>query len=244
MMLVADDGFLLQAENLVKGYIRSFYHKTASLQELCQSLTPDCSWIGAGRQEFFPVFSVAKDYFLKQEASQEVPYLYVEDEDFHTQLLAPGLALVCGNYHVFAGRAFPLLDEWQRCTFIVQKQPDGRFGIRHIHISNPWYLMRGTEFFPRVIFAEEERELARELTKEKLPQNVQLSDQQKKILSFLSMGLTYEEIAGKLGISARTVRYHVEQILQKFYVNNRQELLLRYLHLLVKRQKENHLEEK
>lgn len=236
---MAEDTFLLQAENLVKAQILGFYKKTASLEELCRPLTDDCIWIGAGRQEFFPVLQLAKAYFLRQEASQSVPPFLVEKGTFHTRLLAPGMALVCGRYRVYLGRTHPLIDEWQRCTFIVQQQPDGTLGICHIHVSNPWYLMRGTELFPHAVFEEEERELAQELAKEQLPRHIKLSSQQKKILSYLSLGLTYDEIAAKLNITTRTVRYHLGQILNKFYVHNRQELLLHYIEILMRKEKEH-----
>lgn len=229
-------GFLTQAEELVKQEVHGFYQQTTPVAELAARLSADCIWIGAGRQEFFPDLADAKKYFLNQENAQAVPYFEIDDEAYHATLLAPHVALVCGTYHLYIKTMEPPIDEQQRCTFVIGEKEDGVLEIRHIHISNPWHLMRGTELFPHAVFAENGEELAKQLAKEKRLEKVQLSAQQGKILSFLSLGLTYEEIAGKMGISARTVRYHVEQILNKFYVNNRQELLLRYIQLLLEKE--------
>lgn len=52
-----------------------------------------------------------------------------------------------------------------------------------------------------------------------------LSPRQKLILELLSQGKTYKAIAEALSISPRTVRYHVNELLTKFKVRTRAELL-------------------
>lgn len=52
-----------------------------------------------------------------------------------------------------------------------------------------------------------------------------LSPRQKLILELLSQGKTYQAIAEALSISPRTVRYHVSELLTKFKVRTRAELL-------------------
>lgn len=229
------EDFLLLAEKFVKNLVLDFYNKRRSVAEMLAVLADDCSWIASGRQEFFTSKQEAVAYFEKQEAAQEVPYLHVDGEEFHGKLLTPEIALVYGRYHCYAGSALPMIDEWQRCSYVVRYCPDTveHLQVCHIHVSNPWYLMRGTELFPKAVFSEMDAELVRELTKEKLPQEIELSTQQEKVLALLSLGLTYEDIAKRMQISVRTVRYHVEQIINKFYVTSRQELLLRYLRYVV-----------
>ncbi len=52
-----------------------------------------------------------------------------------------------------------------------------------------------------------------------------LTKREKEILTHLSTGLTYEQIAGNLIISKGTVRKHVENIYKKLQVNSRVEAL-------------------
>jgi DNA-binding CsgD family transcriptional regulator len=53
---------------------------------------------------------------------------------------------------------------------------------------------------------------------------VQLSRRQKQVLPLLARGLTDEEIAQDLGISARTARAHVEALKHKLGVSRRREI--------------------
>jgi len=52
-----------------------------------------------------------------------------------------------------------------------------------------------------------------------------LTPREKEILTHLSTGLTYDQIAGNLQISKGTVRKHVENIYKKLHVNSRMEAL-------------------
>lgn len=51
----------------------------------------------------------------------------------------------------------------------------------------------------------------------------QLGEQQRKVLAFMTKGLTNPEIAAQMGVSVSTVRYHVSAILRKLDVSNRSE---------------------
>jgi len=46
-----------------------------------------------------------------------------------------------------------------------------------------------------------------------------------ELLSLLTQGLTYKEIAGELGLAVDTVRYHIREILAKTQLANRAQLL-------------------
>lgn len=52
-----------------------------------------------------------------------------------------------------------------------------------------------------------------------------LTPRQSEVLELVSKGLTNREIGPLLGISARTVKYHVEMMLYNFQVTNRTELV-------------------
>ncbi len=56
-----------------------------------------------------------------------------------------------------------------------------------------------------------------------------LSEREQEILSFLSKGYRYKEIADVLCISIETVRTHIRNIYEKLHVHSRTEALLKYL---------------
>jgi DNA-binding CsgD family transcriptional regulator len=58
-----------------------------------------------------------------------------------------------------------------------------------------------------------------------------LSPRQQQVLSLIANGLTDEEIAGRLGISARTVRAHVGALKGKLGVPRRREIPSAYRRL-------------
>ena len=52
-----------------------------------------------------------------------------------------------------------------------------------------------------------------------------LTPREKEVLQLLSTGLTYEKIAGRLEVSAETVKMHLKNIYQKLHVQNKIETL-------------------
>ena len=52
-----------------------------------------------------------------------------------------------------------------------------------------------------------------------------LSKRQIEILSLISKGLTYKEVAAKLYISERTVKYEMSDILKLLHLRNRSEAI-------------------
>ena len=55
-----------------------------------------------------------------------------------------------------------------------------------------------------------------------------LRPSEKKILELLAHGLANKEIANRLGLSASTVRWHLENIYDKLHVSSRTEAVLKY----------------
>jgi DNA-binding NarL/FixJ family response regulator len=55
-----------------------------------------------------------------------------------------------------------------------------------------------------------------------------LRPSEKKILELLAHGLANKEIANRLGLSASTVRWHLENIYDKLHVSSRMEAVLKY----------------
>lgn len=52
-----------------------------------------------------------------------------------------------------------------------------------------------------------------------------LTDRQLEVLSLVSQGCFYKEIAEQLGISERTVKYHVKSAIDKLHLQNRSQLI-------------------
>ena len=69
----------------------------------------------------------------------------------------------------------------------------------------------------------------KEVHSEKESESFQLSLQEKRILSFLSDGKSYSEIADNLFISISTVRYHIGNIYKKLHVVNQTEAVAKAL---------------
>jgi DNA-binding NarL/FixJ family response regulator len=56
----------------------------------------------------------------------------------------------------------------------------------------------------------------------------ELRPSEKKIFELLALGLPNKEIANRLGLSASTVRWHLENIYSKLHVNSRTEAVLKF----------------
>ncbi len=52
-----------------------------------------------------------------------------------------------------------------------------------------------------------------------------LTDRQREVLSLVAQGKFYKDIAEKLGISERTVKYHVKTSIDKLHLQNRNQLI-------------------
>jgi DNA-binding NarL/FixJ family response regulator len=57
-----------------------------------------------------------------------------------------------------------------------------------------------------------------------LPHLKSLTPRQQEILGYIAQGMTYDEIADQLHLSARTVRYHVVEIRRRLGLANRNEV--------------------
>lgn len=52
-----------------------------------------------------------------------------------------------------------------------------------------------------------------------------LSEREREVLAFIAQGLKYKEVAAKLFISERTIKYHVGQILERLHLKNRAQVV-------------------
>ncbi len=54
---------------------------------------------------------------------------------------------------------------------------------------------------------------------------VGLTARQREVLALVAQGLSYKEVGAKLGLSARTVKYHIREIIQHLHLENRAQAL-------------------
>ncbi len=57
------------------------------------------------------------------------------------------------------------------------------------------------------------------------PQNISLSPRQLQILTLVAQGQTYSQVAVTLGITERTVKYHMAEILDHLHLQNRAQVI-------------------
>ncbi|ATW26813.1 response regulator transcription factor [Candidatus Formimonas warabiya] len=58
-----------------------------------------------------------------------------------------------------------------------------------------------------------------------MEENQILTERQMEILSLVAQGKTYKEVAGKLYVTERTVKYHMGEILKKLHMRNRVQVI-------------------
>jgi DNA-binding NarL/FixJ family response regulator len=72
-------------------------------------------------------------------------------------------------------------------------------------------------------FARMGRQL--ESNSEQVGQTADLTERQRQILTLIVRGMTYEEMGKTLCLSERTIRYHVEEIIQRLHLENRSQVI-------------------
>lgn len=55
--------------------------------------------------------------------------------------------------------------------------------------------------------------------------NAGLSEREREVLALIAQGLKYKEVAAKLFLSERTIKYHVGQILDRLHLKNRAQVV-------------------
>ncbi len=72
-------------------------------------------------------------------------------------------------------------------------------------------------------FARMGRQL--ESNSEQVEGKADLTARQREILTLIAQGMTYEEIGKTLGLTERTVRYHMGEIIQRLHLENRSQVI-------------------
>lgn len=72
-------------------------------------------------------------------------------------------------------------------------------------------------------FARMGRQL--ESNSEQVEETADLTERQREILTLIVQGMTYEEMGQTLCLSERTIRYHVDEIIQRLHLENRSQVI-------------------
>ncbi len=214
-----------EAIEMADSLIHAFYEKTVHPKDFGSWLCKDnFSWIGACDGEVYLSLREAIQAYSHQRDMQIVPHMEVgkiKHAVFPITHLV--LVLVC-VVPLTLTMPETLFKENQRVTMVFKKVGD-RLKIAHIHASNPWTLMPDPKVFPVAVSRANYELFHQRLAEEKFGGYPDLSERQKTILEMLTQGKTYTVIAQQLNISPRTVRYHVGELLTKFGVATKAELL-------------------
>jgi DNA-binding NarL/FixJ family response regulator len=72
-------------------------------------------------------------------------------------------------------------------------------------------------------FARMGRQL--ESNSEQVEGTADLTARQREILTLIAQGMTYEKMGKTLGLTERTIRYHMEEIIQRLHLENRSQVI-------------------
>jgi DNA-binding NarL/FixJ family response regulator len=74
-------------------------------------------------------------------------------------------------------------------------------------------------------FARLEAQTANKAELSKVEQAYRLTPRQRQVLSFVSQGFSYKEVGQKMGLSPRTIKYHMAEIMHKLHLEHRSQVL-------------------
>lgn len=64
-----------------------------------------------------------------------------------------------------------------------------------------------------------------EITDSDPGENSQLTERQMEVLKLVAQGMVYKEIGDQLGLSERTIKYHMAKIMEKLHLENRTQVI-------------------
>ncbi len=202
-------------------FLRALYEDGAPLAELLRGADDvDFSWIGAERKECFDGPESLVRWWDREKKDESRPHLAVTDLVMDAQAAGESAAAVLAAWRLAGDRS----TRRQRGTFVYRLRA-GRWLLAHVHLSQPWALVWGDERFPVTAARMNGEYLAAARQDETPPLPAQVPAKQRRVLRRLRQGLTYKEIGEVLGISPRTVRYYVSELIHRFHVENKAQLL-------------------
>ena len=203
-------------------FLVGLYEMAKPLSELLARIDfREFSWIGTGKNTFFDSQEAVEQWWKKRQLDEKRPLRHVEELQLIEQPLSDAVTVVLARWKL-TGKG----EEPCRCraTFVYFHQ-GGRIALEHIHLSRPWGLVWGRESFPITVGRINYEYLTAVQRTESHRKMPRVPAKQRRVLYYLRSGMTYREIGEIMGISPRTVRYYVSELIQRFHVENRAQLL-------------------
>lgn len=217
--------FFREARTFARSLIHTWYEKPLCLPDfLKQTGSPDLSLIGLGRGDYFPGKDAAAfRAHLSAMRELHVPIAFGE-ETWDIQRLADTVGVVAGRYEIHTDvRSGILLSETQRATLLLHAEGDV-LRLMHIHISEPLSARSPSPCVHRMN-ASSSAYMGAVLMEREMEPIPGCTRRQQLVLYFLTQGLRYEDIAARLQVTPRTVRYYVTELCRRLQVENRSQLI-------------------
>lgn len=203
-------------------FLRGLYEESAPLNELLAEIDfREFSWIGTGKETFFDSRDAVEQWWKKRQLDEERPLRRVEELQLIEQPLSRAVTVVLARWKLTGKGVEPCRC---RATFVYFHQ-GGRIALEHIHLSRPWGLVWGRESFPITAGRINYEYITAVHRAERLREMPRVPAKQRRVLYYLRAGMTYREIGEIMGISPRTVRYYVSELIHRFRVENKAQLL-------------------
>ncbi len=232
--MVEQNAFLDKAKEIARDLVWDFYQKCKSIWKIMEQMDEkNFSWIGAGPEEYLRSYDEALHYFAEQRQSGAVPLIAISEERYDAQPIGSRACVVLCEYllTVQLEEKKNVMQERQRSTVTIRWER-GKFKICQVHTSNPWHAMKGDERWPEEFGRQTYTYFLNLLSELELKEIPHLSSQQRKVLVLMMHGKTYQEISAAIGITYRTVQYHVRMIFNKFNVDCREMLFAKLIRAL------------
>ncbi len=203
-----------------EAFLRGLYEEGAPLETLLADAdTMEFSWIGtAGKEVFDSVEPLLR--YEKRTWPEGRPRQALQMLDLSTYPVGPGLLCVTARFRLTREGK----EEERRATLLYLER-GRRTSLVHVHLSGPWMAEGGREPFP-LIEGRANYEYVRQMEQLHRDQPAPaLTAKQRRVLAYLVEGRTYQEIGELMSISHRTVRYYVTELIHRFRVENRAQLI-------------------
>lgn len=203
-------------------FLRGLYEGSAPLTELLAGVNfREFSWIGTGKNTFFDSRDAVEQWWEKRRLDEKRPLRHMEELQLIEQPLSDTVTVVLARWKLTGKGMEPCRC---RATFVYFHQ-GGRIALEHIHLSRPWGLVWGRESFPITAGRINYEYITAVHRAERLRKMPRVPAKQRRVLYYLRAGMTYREIGEIMGISPRTVRYYVSELIHRFRVENKAQLL-------------------
>lgn len=215
-----------EAVELTRMLMHGFYEKTLHPKDMVPYLSKEhFSWIGAADGEVYTSIEEGVTAFSYQRDTNEVPLFHVTNDVYRPTTITSSVYLVLATVSLQVDPESRLvISENQRGTFLYHIE-GGKLRLVHLHVSNPWTIMAKEKHFPVHTGRTNYEYMQQIIAAKNLERMPELTDRQKVVLEMLTQGRTYKEISETLNITLHTVRYHVSELVRKFHVKNRIELI-------------------